>query len=300
MILNKFLTAVNLLIFGLKGYFQKLLIDLNIYKVPDLNGSNGLIVSLTSYGRRVNTCVVYYTLVSLLRQEEQPSRIILWLDEDEWNQNTIPIRLANIVDKGVEIRYCKNIRSYKKLVPTLELCNGHCIMTFDDDVMYSKDTISTIMNAHRQNSKDILCFCASTPVTMNGVPCLYKTWKEVKRDASGMNLFPVGVGGILYPWGSLHSDITRSDLFMKLCPMADDIWFWFQGQRIGSPKRLITKKGVDACFDIFYQLLNRGSALTHTNKHEGGNDRQFQDLFRYYNCVIVDNEIKEKLIVEKK
>ena len=43
------------------------------------------------------------------------------------------------------------------------------------------------------------------------------------------NLFPTGVGGVLYPPGSLNRDVVKKELFLELCPLADDIWFKAMG-----------------------------------------------------------------------
>lgn len=59
-----------------KGYFYKWLVDLHIYNVPKLNidEAANVIVSLTSYGRRIESNVLYYTLVSILRQSVSPKK----------------------------------------------------------------------------------------------------------------------------------------------------------------------------------------------------------------------------------
>ena len=52
------------------GYCYKWLVDLKILRIPTLKDScktdNRIIVSMTSYGRRIATSVVYYSLVSAL------------------------------------------------------------------------------------------------------------------------------------------------------------------------------------------------------------------------------------------
>ena len=35
-----------------------------------------------------------------------------------------------------------------------------------------------------------------------------------------------GVGGVLYPPRSLKAEMIDEDLFRRLSPFADDIWFW--------------------------------------------------------------------------
>jgi hypothetical protein len=66
--------------------------------------------------------------------------------------------------------------------------------------------------------------------------------------------FPTGVGGILYPPKCFHKDIADKELFLKLAPNADDIWFWAMACLIG-------RKKINHCcplkaknHDIFFML----------------------------------------------
>ena len=73
----------------LYGYLLKWLYDMHLLRVPTLgeNEQTDVIVSLTSYGRRVEKGVVCYSVYSILRQTLQPQRIILWLSKTEWNDS---------------------------------------------------------------------------------------------------------------------------------------------------------------------------------------------------------------------
>lgn len=286
----KILSKVKVLLRAIEGYGYKLLVDLNLLEIPNLNNnSSDIIISLTSYGRRVSKCIVYYTLISLLRQTEQPQRIILWLSENEWKNETLPNKLQKLRDKGIEIRFCLEIRSFKKLIPCLEFYPDCNIMTVDDDIIYTKDTLSIVAEAHRKNPTAVVCLNASMPVIDNGLPSCYSSWEGLKHSSNGMLIFPVGCGGILYPKGALHSDVIRKELFTKLCPYADDIWFWFCSLRNNTEKYFVKKPNHDLSFDAIYQYFHKGSALTHTNRFQHANDKQFYDLFRYYGVRINSN-----------
>ncbi len=269
---------------ALYGYIFKLLVDVNIIKVPNLRSKidNNLIISLTSYGRRVKHNIVYYTLVSLLRQSFCPTKIILWLARDEWNEENLPKDLLKLKEKGIDILFCDDLKSFKKLIPTLEQYYNQTIITVDDDIIYNKNTILQLMREHERNPNDIICLTAKEPIFKEGIPHYYKSWKEYKNNATGMFIFPIGVGGILYPPKSLCKDVLRKDVFMTLCPHADDIWFWFCGLRNKTNKRYIMKKGIDLSFDNLYQYFHKGSALSHKNNTENQNDFQFNALFKYY------------------
>lgn len=269
------------------GYFYKWALDLGLLRVPQLGYTScDVILSLTSYGRRVKDCIVYYTLVSLLRQKLQPKRIILWLSEEEWNDESLPKMILRLKEKGIEIKYCKDIRSYKKLIPTIQLYPNDCIMTVDDDIIYTNDTVDVVWQEHLKNPKSIICLNASVPLIEDGVPSHYIQWKELNAYSSGMALFPIGCGGTFYPFGSLHNDLIREELFMRLCPRADDIWFWFCGLLNNTDKIFVLKTHTDYSFDALYQYFHKGSALTHSNRLEHANDKQFRDLFEHYHAKI--------------
>lgn len=271
------------------GYVYKFFVDIRLLGIPELKSSNcDIVVSLTSYGRRVADSVVYYTLVSLLRQKLQPQRLILWLADDEWSDEKLPSKIKKLRQKGVEIRYCKDIRSFKKLIPTLSLCPNNNIMTVDDDIIYSRNTVELVWKEHLQNTNEIIGFRTSMPIIENGIPSHYAEWKHVLSMEKSLLMFPIGYGGTFYPVGSLNEIVFKEDLFMKLCPLADDIWFWFCGLLNNTNKIYLKKRALDMSFDALYQYFHKGSALTHTNRFEHANDMQFKDLFEYYN-VIIDN-----------
>lgn len=270
------------LLYAIGGFIYKWLVDSGILKVPTLVGNNdNIVVSLTSYGRRVRSCV-YYTLVSMLRQTVQPSRIILWLADDEWSDVILPEKLINLRGKNIEIRFCDDSRSYKKLIPTISLCPNSTIITIDDDMIYSSDTVQNLLNAHSKYPHDIICFDASFPNIENGIPKHYSLWKKCTHECSGKIIFPIGSGGILYPKEFLELDFIKDKVSLELCPFADDIWFWFCGVRGEYVKRFIKKRGIDLSFDSLYQFFHKGAALSHINHLEHQNDWQFKTLFCYY------------------
>lgn len=286
------MSKLRILVRCLWGYILKYCFDLSLLNIPSLGDKNqaNVIVSLTSYGRRVEKCVVYYTICSLLRQNIQPKRIILWLAENEWSDEKLPARLLRLKSKGLEIMYYKDIRSYKKLIPTLKFYPNQDILTVDDDMMYSADTVQALVEEHKRYPKDIICLNASKPIIENGYPSHYEKWESYKDYKSGNLVFPIGVGGIYYPHGSLHSDVMREDLFMQLCPLADDIWFWFNGLRAGTIKRFILKSKKNYSFDDLYQYFHRGSALTHTNCQGHQNNSQFASIFEHYKVFISEHK----------
>ena len=93
-----------------------------------------VIVSLTTYGKRLYD--VYLPIESIMQGSLKPNRIILWISEDLKGKE-LPITLQRQQKRGLDIRYCKDIRSYTKLVPALKCFPNACIITIDDDLIYN-------------------------------------------------------------------------------------------------------------------------------------------------------------------
>lgn len=246
-----------------------------------------LVVSLTSYGRRVKK-TVYYTIISLLKQSRRPNRIILWLD-DSWNTENLPSRLRALTKLGVEINFCPDIRSYKKLIPTLQIACDDIIITVDDDVYYSSNLLSILYNSYLKQPESVQCTRAlHVGVYHDGTLAPYKTWNKATDadDLADTPVFPIGEGGILYPPGSLFKDVTRKDLFQALCPNADDIWFWCMAKLNNRSHNVVTSKKLYYSFDALYQYFHKGAALTHSNRIENKNDVQFDNVIKHYPNII--------------
>ena len=282
--LSKFLVLCNVI----AGYCIKWKIDIfGLGKISPLQkkdeGSN-LVVSLTSYGRRVHK-TVYYTLISILKQSLSPNRIILWLSADEWSEDNLPEKLKKLEKYGVEYRFCEDIRSYTKLIPTLKIAPKDVIITVDDDIIYSKDLLYTLNKEHEKSPAGICCTHAMyLTLTEDGVPTPYTTWEIAKnsKQAPQKILFPLGVGGVLYPPQSLHEDVFCQDCFSNICPNADDIWFWAMARKKGTEQRLTCRKTRQYSFDALYQFFHNGSALTQENRKRGMNDVQLGAVLEKY------------------
>ena len=142
---------INTLLRAIEGSFIKRWIDICFLfriKPGRLADDNDIIVSLTSYGRRVKDCVPY-TVYWFFKQKVKPSKIVLWLDDDIWNEGNIPVRLKFLSRFGLEIRFCKDIKSYKKLVYSLQYYPENSIVTIDDDLMYYKSLLKDLLTTTR-------------------------------------------------------------------------------------------------------------------------------------------------------
>lgn len=185
-----------------------------------------IVVSLTSFPGRIG--VVSETVKSLLVQTMKPDRIILWLANEQFpnHERDLPDELIALKNYGLEILWCDDIRSYKKLIPTLRIVPNAIVVTADDDIYYRVHWLKGLYDAHLHNPQCVICYRATKFYLTNE--------GNYKTIGGGHDLWPepsylhklTGCGGVLYPVDVFYQDICRDDIFMTICKTNDDIWFW--------------------------------------------------------------------------
>jgi len=248
-----------------------------------------IIVSLTSYGRRLSVTAAA-TIYSLLRQTMRPDEVILWLDHDNWNDNNLPASIKCLRQWGLTIRYCDDIRSYKKHVPALSLYPNDLVITVDDDFYYSKYMVERLYRTHIQHPNSIITLRAHRILfDKNGKLLPYNSWNMMQHDTCIPPLFATTGGGCLMQLSLLHSDTLKSELFLSLCPHADDVWFYFMGVLQKTPVIVLPQwHYMMIPFDIIYQKTHTGASLQEINRGTSENDRQIEAMMVHYHLTEKD------------
>mgnify|MGYP002858842703 CR=1 FL=1 len=267
----------------------KVLYDIRLRKTLKLSSrqDDSVVISLTSYGKRVRGSVAY-TVYSLLYQTVRPERVVLWLNEEEYHAENLPADLRFLCDYGLEVRYAKDIRSYTKIIHSLTAFPDKHIITADDDIFYTKTFIEEFVEAHRKHPKAIITGWAKVPMSGRDRQLApYYDWPEYHHvsasfEYDNQTLFPLGWGGVLYPSHVFDKEATNEEVFMKLCPHADDIWLYIMGRRCQTEKRILVNSHIGYYHtDLLRQYLTK-DRLTVKNRLGGENDTQLQALTAYY------------------
>lgn len=236
-----------------------------------------VVVSLTTFGRRFFD--VYLAVESIMQGSVKPNRIILWL-QDELKSKALPITLKRQISRGLEVRYTKDIKSYKKLIPTVMLYPDATIITIDDDQIYNFDFVENLINAHKETPDCIIGNRVHRIVkgSKNTISS-YNKWKFGRgyHIASKLN-FATGGGGILYPPHSLSHRVFEENLFMLLAPKADDVWFYAMAILNGTKIRRAYTRSENG-EEYLQNESMQDEALNHTNVAENGNDSQIAAVF---------------------
>lgn len=243
-----------------------------------------IIVSLTTYKKRIFD--VHLVIESILRQTVVPKKIVLWLDKDEYSHDSLPAFIKIQQRKyGLIVNFCSNLRSYKKLVPTIKLYNhDKPIITIDDDVIYPPYFIERLVSNHSKYTDEVLCYRSHKikyDLHENIKP--YKEWEHnIKEPLSGFDIMPTGVGGVLYPPDCFHSDICNENIFMELAPNADDFWF-----KIMSVLNNVKSRNInDSNFNDDFTIIKESQDIALYNDNVTQNDIQLHNLLRHYKLKI--------------
>jgi glycosyltransferase involved in cell wall biosynthesis/SAM-dependent methyltransferase len=244
-----------------------------------------LVVSLTSYRARFDN--LHLTLRSLLMQSAGPDALVLWVAEDE--KSHLPANVWGLEKYGLSIRFCEDIRSYKKIVPALREYPDSFIVTADDDLYYQKDWLQRLIESWDGNGKTVVAHRAhKIRLDKKGKPLPYKSWKwEVNSEESSNGLiFPTCGAGALYPPRVFHPDVTNAERFMKLCPTSDDVWLYWMVSLNGA-------KAKRSSYNM--QLIEWPSkdkkSLWQENIQGGGNDKAIKKMFQEYGRIDACNKL---------
>ena len=257
-----------------------------------IDSKNDFIISLTTYNKRIYE--VYLTIESLFHQTLKPKKIILWLAENEFNYENTPLILKKQQDRGLEIRFCTDIKSYKKLIPTLQLIPNTIVITVDDDYIYPFDFVENLIKIY-QKYPACVCYYVGSKISFDkkGKINPYLKWEQSDEEYTPSILnFATGAGGVLYPPLCFYQDIMNESLFNRYAPNADDIWF--KAMTLLNDVQYV-KVPIECRFsDKFVFLKNtQDIALYHCNVEKNLNDTYIKKVFEKYNLY---NKLNDKYI----
>jgi len=259
----------------MKELFYIFWLGIPTIRITDYRRSVPVIVSMTSYPGRIRT--TWIALETLMRQTVKPQQIVLVLNEQEFPNRVIPKSLERRQRRGLEVLWVeKNGRSYDKLLPVRQTFPEATIVTCDDDKFFPPALIESLYEASQLNSNAVIGsrgwkINLSSDTSINyGV-----NWSRASAGYVGADILTPGGNGCLYPYDSLHPSVDSLDAAVKICPTADDIWFWSAALKnqtsflcLGMPphRPITTSRGAGAL-----------SALNITE-----NDTQFQAALDYF------------------
>ncbi|VXC53973.1 conserved hypothetical protein [Arthrobacter sp. 9V] len=239
-----------------------------------VTGTAGVAVSMTSYGRRLG--IVAHALESIAAGSIRPSRLILWVDEPDFDVSAYPM-LQRLENRGLEILHCEKLGPHNKYFPYCRdfADQGLSLAVADDDIMYPHHWLEGLMNAAGQEQiPGYRAHRITTDSTSEGITP-YNTWQPAPVDSISHANFMTGVGGMLLPprFQTVLRDCGTS--FMAVTPRADDIWLNALAIRNGYRRHVIGAAGQH----LTIYPRSQEQALHNENVSEGKNDTQLAAVF---------------------
>lgn len=247
----------------------------NIAVRQPITGSTPVVVSLTTYGRRIDAAAI--AVESIARGSTKPSRIILWLDNPDLYADR-PAALRRLERRGLEVVLTDNFGPHTKYFPYVKSVRDHRLplVTADDDIMYPRNWLRQLGRAYIDNPTSINCHWASTVLVEDGRLKSYHTWPNCRNAVPAFSNFGLGVSGVIYPPSMLAELAIQGAAFQHLSPTADDVWLHWVALRAGYPVRQISP--VPRHFALIPGTQEQ--TLMKTNNVEGsGNDAWIRGLY---------------------
>ncbi|MBR4227264.1 MAG: glycosyltransferase [Candidatus Methanomethylophilaceae archaeon] len=237
-----------------------------------------VVASLTSFPARIST--VHLTIQSILDQTVRPDRTVLWLAEEQFpgKESDLPAELLSLMDKGLEIRFCEDLKPHKKYFFAMQEAPDAIVITLDDDVEYMEDTVELLLKSYTMFPHAVSAMRVHRVSSTEKGLSPYGSWDynddTFYRNPS-MAAMATGVGGVLYPPESIPKEAFDADAIKESCLMADDLWLKVNEVRNNVPTVLAAPNR-----PMRYIDGTQESALWKTNKTLGDNDRQLEGILK--------------------
>ena len=253
-----------------------------------------IIASLTSYDFRIENC--WIAIESIFRQKIKPDKIVLWISNDDRNYVSKNKFLNKQITKGLEINFVDDIKAHTKYFYSFQKYPNDLIVTFDDDIFYSKNTLSELLETKNLFPNCVVsnrCHEIKLNEKKNNIKS-YSLWSHqiLKVHEPSHLLLATGVGAVLYDPSLFKDEVLNLNSIIENSKYADDIWLKIM--EIISNIKVVQTKLKSFNGHQFRILRSQTRGLQDINIGENMNDKQlFQTLKRYPNVFQILQMSKE-------
>lgn len=248
--------------------------------LADNKGDNQVVISLTSYGNRVQT--VDLAIRSLMMQTLRPKAILLWLDRS-LSEDILPTRLLELQKYGLKIFYgCEDMLGHKKYWYAMQQFPNQSIITVDDDLIYPRNLVESLVCVGAKYPDSVIARRVHRiRFDADGVVLPYSKWDyeytpglKPKADL----LATTGAGVLYRPWMYQYLIYKWKDI-RKVAPSADDLWM--KGAEVAAGIDVVwTPNSCPMPYEI--PTVRIGNTLSDTNCSGNGNDEAFARVLSYF------------------
>lgn len=239
-----------------------------------VTGDADVVVSLTSYGHRLDT--VHIAIESVARGSVLPSRFILWVSDPGFLE-ALPRPLRRLQARGLEVLPCADYGPHKKQFVYAASLPSHRtpLVVCDDDAIYPRRWLEGLLAARATFPDAVLAYRAHEIRVADDVIAPYVQWGAAPDDTASYAIIGTGVGGVLNPPRLLDALRDAGEDFVGRAPRADDVWVHYV-----SVRSEIKTVQVSSPWRDYPQIPGtQKGTLYGKNVRDGGNDQQVQRTY---------------------
>lgn len=249
-----------------------------------------VIVSLTTYPPRIDEASL--CIESLLRQTVRPKRLILWLAVSDYQSiKQVPKKITKLIDEGLEIKLCEDLKSYKKIYFSALKFPQSRIVTADDDFYYPETWLEKLINKHNQYPNCIVCHRAHRITLNHGILVPYGSWDWYSNGYIGpLHCLHILTGaGAIFPAGFFQKDFFKKDVFLRLAPTTDDMWV--KAYALRKNTKVVKVNPISKSLIEVYK--SQRVSLISRNQSDG-NTKSLENLIEYFGLDLVEMFLEEE------
>lgn len=240
-----------------------------------------IIVSLTTIPTRIDK--VPLVVACMMSQTLLPDKIVLNLDEKRREQYTISPELKLLQDRGLEIKFVRDIGPHTKYFHAIKENPNDIVVTVDDDIIYDNLLVETLFKSYKEFPNAISANIVVNYDLKKGEIVSSRKWApQVRYGLGDKRAIAYGVGGVLYPPSILPKEAFYEEDIREYCLMADDIWL--KAMEMLGKVNIVKAKNSDKLYrNLITVDGTQEIALSLTNDGQDKNVEYLRVLSQLYN-----------------
>lgn len=242
------------------------------------------VVSLTTYPARVGNVWRVIEMAANQRGIKEKYAICLYLIKSEFEGIDLPAKIKELQARGLTVKFNEeNLKCHNKYFYAFKDYPEKTVITIDDDLQYNHHTISGLIKKNKEYPKCII-YNRGNRILKNEP---YNNWPFVENLACPQHdVFPTGVGGVLYPPHCCNRFVTDMEVIKKTCLRADDLWLNFMS-RLNHTK--VVQTGLKSTYMVLPDTSQQTALwLVNNDVVQVGNDVQINEITKWslkeFNC----------------
>lgn len=235
------------------------------------------VVSLTTYPARVGNVWRVIEMAANQRGIKEKYAICLYLIKSEFEGIDLPAKIKELQARGLTVKFNEeNLKCHNKYFYAFKDYPEKTVITIDDDLQYNHHTISGLIKKNKEYPKCII-YNRGNRILKNEP---YNNWPFVENlTCPQHDMFPTGVGGVLYPPHCCNRFVTDMEVIKKTCLRADDLWLNFMS-RLNHTK--VVQTGLKSTYMVLPDTSQQTALwLVNNDVVQVGNDVQINEITKW-------------------